>query len=82
MRLKGLSPMTEAERERLATLAGEYVAYVTAMREGQYADMDEWQRLSSERTLVHDELLRLTRMTRQDDMYAFCRNLLAGSETP
>ena len=64
---------------RLQALAEEYVAYVDAMRGGQYADSDEWQRLSSERTLVHDELLQLTGMTRRDDMYAYCRAVLADT---
>lgn len=72
--------MEEAEGQaRLRTLAGEYVDYVQAMRTGQFEDDEEWRRLSSERTLVHDELLRMTGMTRADDMYAFCRNLLASS---
>ncbi len=38
----------------MQALTEEYVAYVDAMRGGQYADSDEWQRLSSERILVHD----------------------------
>jgi hypothetical protein len=62
---------------RLVALAEEYVGYVEAMRTGQFADDEEWRRLSSERTLVHDELLQMTGMTRKDDMYVFCRNLLA-----
>ena len=61
---------------RLYTLAAEYIALVEAMRGGQYADSDEWQRLSADRTLVHDELLQLTGMTRRDDMYRHCRTLL------
>lgn len=61
---------------RLYTLAAEYVSFVDMMRGGQYADSDEWQRLSADRTLVHDELLRLTGMTRRDDMYRHCRTLL------
>jgi hypothetical protein len=33
--------------------------------------------MSSDRTLVHDELLSLTGMTRRDDMYRYCRDLLS-----
>jgi hypothetical protein len=62
---------------RLRALAEEYVTYVEMMRGGQYTDSDEYQRMSADRTLVHDELLRLTGMTRRDDMYGYCRALLA-----
>lgn len=62
---------------RLRTLAEEYIALVEAMRGGQYTDMDEYARLSADRTLVHDELLQLTGMTRKDDMYSHCKALLA-----
>jgi len=61
---------------RLRTLAEEYVTLVEMMRGGQYADSDEWQQLSSACMLVHDELLRLTGMTRRDDMYRYCGELL------
>jgi hypothetical protein len=69
--------MDDETTARLRTLAEEYVGYVEAMRGGQYADSDEYQRWSADRTLVHDELLRLTGMTRRDDMYRYCCNLLA-----
>ena len=70
--------MTELEVQgRLRMLAGEYVALVEAMQTGQYADDAEWRTLSSDRTLVHDELLRLIGMTRAEDMYAYCREMLA-----
>jgi hypothetical protein len=62
---------------RLRILAEEYVTYVEMMRTGEYNDMTEYQRLSADRTLVHDELLRLTGMTRRDDMYRHCKALLA-----
>lgn len=72
--------MEESQTQaRLLILAEEYVSYVEAMRTGQFADDEEWRTLSSERTLVHDELLRMTGMTRKDDMYLFCKNLLADS---
>ena len=70
--------MHDEQTGRLRTLAEEYVTLVEAMRAGQYADSDEWQRMSSDRTLVHDELLRLTGMTRRDDMYRYCRELLSS----
>jgi hypothetical protein len=69
--------MDEDTKARLRLIAEEYVSYVEAMRGGQYADTDEYQRMSADRTLVHDELLRLTGMTRRDDMYGYCRGLLA-----
>jgi hypothetical protein len=46
------------------------------MRNGQYADQDEWQVMSSQRMLVHDELIVLTGVTDRSQMYAYCRNLL------
>lgn len=70
--------MNAEEQGRLRTLAEEYVTLVREMRNGQ-RDSDEWQRLSADRTLVHDELLMLTGMTRRDDMYRFCCDMLAGS---
>ena len=63
---------------RLRTLAEEYVVLVEAMRGGQHADMEEYNRLSADRTLVHNELLQLTKMTRKDDMYRHCKALLAA----
>ncbi|MCU0490198.1 MAG: hypothetical protein MUD01_01220 [Chloroflexaceae bacterium] len=45
---------------RLHSLAAEYVELVEAMRNGQYADEKEWRTLSSQRSLVHDELIALT----------------------
>jgi hypothetical protein len=74
---KKSSAMDDATNARLRTLAKEYIALVDAMRGGQYADTDEYQRLSADRTLVHDELLWLTGMTRRDDMDSHCRGLLA-----
>jgi hypothetical protein len=68
--------MDDETKAHLRTLAEEYVAVVDAMHGGQFADSDEYQRLSADRTLVHDELLRLTGMTRKNDMYRYCRTLL------
>lgn len=70
--------MSDETTARLRALAEEYVTFVDMMRGGQYADMDEYQRLSADRTLVHDELLRLTGMTRHDDMYRYCKALVAA----
>ena len=69
--------MDSEQATHLRSLAEEYVTFVETMRSGQYNNSDEWQRLSGDRTLVHDELLRLTGMTRRDDMYHNCRELLA-----
>jgi hypothetical protein len=70
--------MDSEQAAHLRSLAEEYVTLVDAMRSGQYADMDEYQRLSADRTLVHDELLRLTEMTRKNDMYRYCKTLLTA----
>lgn len=70
--------MDNAATARLRSLAEEYTVFVEMMRSGQYADSDEWQRLSADRTLVHDELLRMTGMTRRDDMYRYCKTVLAA----
>ena len=69
--------MDDETKARLRSLAEEYTVFVDMMRSGRYADSDEYQRLSADRTLVHDELLRITGMTRRNDMYSFCRDLLA-----
>lgn len=74
-------PLTRDERSRLLALAGEYVDLVQRMRGGAFESDQERQVLSSERTLVHDDLLALTGRTRADtDMYAYCRALLAGHQ--
>lgn len=70
---------TEEHAARVRTLAEEYVALVEAMRSGQYADSEEWHRLSSERMLVHDELIALTGVSDRSKMYRYCRELLAGA---
>lgn len=48
---------------RIHVLAEEYIALVEAMQRGEYTDMEEWQRMSSERTLIHDELISRTGVT-------------------
>lgn len=76
--MRGTRPMDVETIARLRALAKEYVTFVDMMRGGQYADSDEYQRLSADRTLVHDELLRLMGMTRRDDMYRYCKTVLVG----
>ncbi len=67
---------------RIRTLAGEYVELVDQMRGGQYEDEDEdedeeaYRHLSSQRTLVHDELIHLTGVAERKAMYGYCRELL------
>jgi hypothetical protein len=61
----------------LRVLAAEYVELVDVMRNGQYVDAEEYRALSSQRTLVHDELIRLTGITERNAMYGYCRALLA-----
>lgn len=70
--------MDDATAARIKTLAAEYVELVDMMRGGQYADDDEYRQLSSQRTLTHDELIRLTGVTERKAMYGHCRALLAG----
>ena len=66
----------DEETARIQILAEEYIALVEAMRNGEYADMEEWQRMSSERTLIHDELIERTGVTDRSKMYGYCRTLL------
>jgi len=70
--------MDDAATARIRTLAAEYVELVDIMRGGQYADDEEYRQLSSQRTLTHDELIRLTGITERKAMYNHCRTLLAG----
>jgi hypothetical protein len=69
--------MHEDEAARVRILATEYIELVDIMRSGQY-DGDEYRHLSSQRTLTHDELIRLTGLTDRKAMYGYCRSLLAG----
>lgn len=57
-------------------LAEEYVSLVDSMRQGHYADATERQILSSQRSIVHDELIRLTGLTERAAMYGYCHELL------
>lgn len=42
------------------------------MRGGQYADDEEYHQLGSQRTLTHDELIRLTGLIDRKAMYGYC----------
>ena len=74
--------MHDETTARIHTLAAEYVELVELMRNGQYADAEEWQALSSQRMCTHDELIRLTGVTDRPAMYGYCRALLAGEVSP
>lgn len=70
--------MHDETTAHVRTLAAEYVELVELMRGGQYAGDEEYRQLSSQRTLTHDELIRLTGLTDRKAMYGYCRALLAG----
>lgn len=78
-----VSNTTDNERfARIRALAEEYVTLVDLMRQGQYADDAEWRQLSSQRSLVHDELITLTGLLERPAMYGYCRELLATLPAP
>ena len=58
------------------TLAREYVALLTTLRNGQYDGEAEWQTLDRERQTTHNELCRVLAVDRNEDMYRLCRNLI------
>jgi hypothetical protein len=60
-----------AIQTRMRTLAEEYIALVDAMRQGQYSDAAERQILSSQRSVVHDQLIALIGLTDRPAMDAF-----------
>ena len=66
-----------ATQSRIRALAAEYVELVDLMRAGQHADDEEYRTLSSQRSLVHDDLITLTGVTERPAMYGYCRALLA-----
>lgn len=65
--------------QRLRTLAAEYATLVEQMGEGRYDGDEEYRTLSSQRGLVHDELIALTGITDRKAMYAYCREMLASA---
>ena len=58
------------------TLAREYVQIVSTIQNGQYNSPEEWQALDRERQTTHNELCRVLNVSRREDMYRLCRNLL------
>lgn len=48
----------------------------------RYADDAEWRVLSSERSLVHDELIAMTGLVERSGMYAYGPELLATLPAP
>lgn len=62
---------------RLFLLAEEYTTLVEAQRSGEH-DETEYNAIGSQRTVVHNELLWLTGLTRETDMYHWCRMILSN----
>mgnify|MGYP001586064532 FL=1 len=65
--------------EYIKNLAIEYLFYCRAMDDGGYTSDAEYQRLSADRMLCHDELIRVlgSEYDRPFDMQAYCRRLLS-----
>lgn len=63
----------------LKSLASEYLELCRLMKSGQF-DGDEYRELSSQRALIHDELIRVLGddYARPFDMKSHCRALLAS----
>lgn len=59
--------------DHLIVLAREYIEIVDQIRNGAY---DDFQTADSQRMLLHDDLCRLTRLDRSEDMYRHCKNIL------
>lgn len=72
--------MNERE-QRLHDLAREYLNYVGLMQSPDLRAEDR-QYLSSQRTIVHDELIALTGLARPFDMAQYCRDLLGDRARP
>jgi hypothetical protein len=62
------------------SLARDYLFYVDAMVSGEYSS-DELRELSAQRSLCHNELIRLLgdEYQRPFDMKAYCRTLVENS---
>lgn len=63
--------------EYLKSLSLEYLEICRLMKSGDY-DGDAYQRLSADRTNIHNELIRLlgSEYDRPFDMKAYCRSLV------
>ena len=61
----------------LKDLARDYLFYIEAMDSGAY-DLDDLQKIASQRSICHDELIRLLgdAYARPFDMRAYCRQLV------
>ena len=59
----------------LVSLCREYVELVDSMRFGQYS-RDELRQLDSQRQVTHNQLLDITGLERDTDMYAYARAVL------
>jgi hypothetical protein len=63
---------------RIDTLCHEYLAYIQ-MTDSGFLTADERREVSAQRTIVHDELLLMTGLTRENThMPAWTRQRLAG----
>ena len=62
---------------RLRALAIEYVNYCNLMATPDLSPEDRHY-LSSQRTIVHDELIAMTGLARPFDMKSYCADLVAG----
>lgn len=60
---------------RIRALAREYITYVEVMRDSALSS-EEYQHLSAQRTLVHNELIDLTGIEKRASMYGYCKDLL------
>ena len=61
----------------IRSLAVDYLFYIEAMDSGAY-DLDDLQKIASQRSICHDELIRLLgdAYARPFDMRAYCRQLV------
>ena len=63
----------------LLSLCQEYIELVDTVRTGRY-DADDWRELDSQRQVTHNQLLDITGLTRDDDMYAYARAVVLDAK--
>lgn len=63
----------------LLSLCQEYIELVDMVRTGRY-DADDWRELDSQRQVTHNQLLDITGLTRDDDMYAYARAVVLDAK--
>jgi hypothetical protein len=65
----------------ILSLARDYLFYADAMTTSRAYTTDELREIASQRSLVHDELIRVLgdAYARPYDMIAYCRQLLAAA---